>query len=74
MSRKIIAARITEQPKKFGDPMPQVMVNYEGEESEKFLFEYYHDEISFSPDEFVGLTMAEARHLKFAKDLQWLKS
>lgn len=61
-------------PKGFGDPMPKVMVTYEGDKNESPLYEYYPDEISFSPDEFIGLTQAEAIHLKFKKDKQYLQS
>lgn len=70
---KITAARITEMPKTIFGPMPKVYVTVEGEK-EQFLFEYYPDEISFSHHEFIGLTVDEARTLKFNKDLQYLKS
>jgi len=70
---KIISAEITAMPKSFFDPMPKVIATLEtGEKVE--VFEYYPDEISFTPREFVGLTMAEARHLKFKKDKQYLQS
>lgn len=68
---RVVASRITEQPKSFFDPMPQVYVTLETG-SEEFLFEYYPDEISFTPDEFVGLTVEECKHLKFKKDKQFL--
>ena len=71
---KIKTARITALPKSFFDSMPQVMITLEGEEKEQFLFEYYPDEISFSASEFVGLTIEEARHLKFKKDKAYLQS
>ncbi len=70
MNNKITAARITEQPKSFFDPMPKVFVTINGEE--EFLFEYYPDEISFRESEFVGLTRPEAIHLKFKKDRDFL--
>ena len=41
---------------------------------EQKLFEFYPDEISFSSNEFVGLTIEEARHLKFEKDKKFLQS
>jgi len=74
MGKKIISARITEMPKSFFDAMPKVMVVYEGEVNESPLYEYYPDEISFTPDEFIGLTQAEAIHLKFKKDKKYLQS
>ena len=61
-------------PASLFDPMPQVMVVLEGESQEKLLFEYYPDEISFSPNEFIGLTEAEAKRLKFKKDKNYLQS
>jgi hypothetical protein len=69
---KIKSARITAQPKSFLDPMPQVYVTLE-DGTEQFLYEYYPDEISFTEQEFVGLTIAEAKTLKFNKDKKYLK-
>ena len=68
---KVINARITAQPTDLFDPMPKVYVTLEGGE-ETFLFDYYPDEISFTADEFVGLTIDECRHLKFVKDRNYL--
>lgn len=70
---KIKSARITAMPKSLFDPMPQVWVTMENGE-EQFLFEYYPDEISFTSNEFVGLTIEEAHHLKFKKDKDFLQS
>ena len=70
---KITSARITAMPKSLFDPMPQVHVTME-DGTEQFLYKYYPDEISFSPSEFVGLTIDEARHLKFIKDRNYLQS
>ena len=70
---KVISSRITDQPKSFFDPMPQVFVTMENG-IEEFLFDYYPDEISFTPNEFVGLTLNECRHLKFKKDKKYLTS
>lgn len=71
---KIVSARITAMPKGYFDPMPQVWVTYEGSNEEKMLYEFYPDEISFSANEFVGLTRSEAIHLKFKKDKAYLQS
>lgn len=68
---KIISARITPMPKSYLDPMPQVWVTYE-DGKETMLFDYYPDEISFTPNEFIGLTRSEAIHLKFKKDKAYL--
>ncbi len=70
---KIISARITEMPKGLFDPMPKVFVTFE-DNREMFLFEFYPDEISFTPQEFVGLTLEEGKHLKFIKDKEFLKN
>lgn len=74
MSKKIESARITAMPKSFSDPMPQVMVKFQGEQQEELLFEYYPDEISFRPSDFVGLTKVEGINLKFKRDKQYLQS
>lgn len=70
---KITSARITAMPKDFFDPMPQVFVTLE-DGKEEFLFEFYPDEISFNEQEFVGLTIEQAKHLKFQKDKKFLQS
>lgn len=74
---KIKSARITPLPRPMPqgmcDPMPQVHVVLE-DDSEQMLFEYYSDEISFKAEEFVGLTLDEARGLKTKKDKQYLQS
>jgi len=68
---KIKSARITKMPKKMGDKMPEVYVILTNGK-EEFLFTYYPDEISFTEKEFIGLTIDEARHLKFIKDKAYL--
>ena len=70
---KVIKSRITEQPINIFDPIPQVFVTLENGE-EQFLFDYYPDEISFTPEEFIGLTIGECYRLKFNKDKQFLQS
>ena len=37
------------------------------------LFEYYSDEISFSPSEFVGKTVPQARALRRGRDTDYLR-
>lgn len=69
---KIISAIITAMPKAIFDPMPQVIVKFD-DKSEKTLFKYYPDEISFTPEEFIGLTEAEAHTLKVNKDKRYLQ-
>jgi hypothetical protein len=73
MNMKIKSARITAYPKSLFDPMPQVFITLENNK-EEFLFEFYPDEISFNQEEFVGLTVEEAKSLKFKKDKAYLQS
>jgi len=55
------------------DPMPQVQVQFD-DGSEKILFEFYPDELSFTEDEFIGLTEDQAHELRMKKDLEFLQS
>lgn len=73
----IISARITAMPRPMPagmfDPMPQVFVTLE-DNQEQLLFEFYPDEISFTEQEFIGLTLEQAKGLKFKKDNNYLRS
>lgn len=73
MMNKIKSAAISPLPKKFTDDMPRVTVEYEDGTTEE-LFQYYPDEISFTPTEFIGLTRNEALLLKTKKDIAYLRS
>lgn len=55
------------------DPMPQVKVRFD-DGSVKTLFEFYPDELSFTENEFIGLTEGQARKLKVEKDIKYLQS
>jgi RNA polymerase sigma-70 factor (ECF subfamily) len=55
------------------DPLPKVKVELE-DGTEKVLFQFYPDEISFKKDELLGLTESEARRLFHDKDLQYLQT
>ena len=70
---KIVSADTGQQPKDMFDPMPQVTVELE-DGTEHTLFSYYPDEISFTPEEFIGLSIEEAKALKRKKDVAFLKS
>lgn len=61
------------KPVGFFDPMPKVIATFDNGER-KELFEFYPDEISFGEGELVGLTEAEARALRHAKDVAYLRS
>ena len=69
----ITEARITPAGSIFDGP-PAVMVKYDESEEEVKLFDFYPDEISFSSEEFIGLTRAEAINLKFKKDKAFIQS
>jgi len=70
---KIVSATITGMPQTIVQPMPVVTTTFDNGETRK-LFAYYPDEISFTADEFIGLTLSEARALKVRKDKAWLQS
>jgi hypothetical protein len=60
-------------PEGMSDPMPEVKVQFDNGE-EKTLFEFYPDEISFSENEFIGLTEEAAHRLRFEKDKKYIQS
>jgi len=70
---KITSASISPLPKDLFDPMPIVTATFE-DGSTRRLFDYFPDEITFTEDEFVGLTLDEAFDLKHKKDVAYLKS
>ena len=60
-------------PDGLNDQMPYVKVKFDNGE-EKTLFEFYPDEITFTEEEFIGLTEESARKLKFEKDKIFIQS
>lgn len=70
---KIVSARITPISRSPFGPLPEVHATFE-DGREVMLFDYYPDEIRFDASEFVGLTEAEGRNLKFQKDVDFLRS
>ena len=58
---KVISCRITKTPKKILENGDEV-----------FLFDFYPDEISFEPNEFIGLTIEECKKLKTQKDMFYI--
>lgn len=75
MVQRITAARITEMPKTLFDPMPKVMVRFNTDQNtEVELFQYYPEEITFTEQEFIGLTREQALTLKQEKDQRFLQS
>jgi hypothetical protein len=70
---KIKSAKITAMPKSFFDPMPEVIATFE-DGSNKTLFSFYPDELSFHESEFIGLTEEQAMRLRHEKDVAFLRS
>src|SRR5690554_3939552 len=72
---KIKSAKIGPMPRPMPegmfDPMPSVKVTLENGD-EKELFTFYPDEISFTEQELVGLTIQEAHSLKRVKEIDYL--
>lgn len=77
MSARITAVFIGPMPRPMPegmfDPMPSVHATFD-DGSVVELFRYYPDELSFTEEEFVGLTEAEARALHARKDRAYLRS
>jgi len=60
-------------PEGMFDPMPEVKVVFDNG-VEKVLFDFFPDEISFTEDEFIGLTEEAAIRLRTEKDIKFLQS
>ena len=74
MSNRIVSVVIGPYPKSFLDfVMPKVTATFE-DGTVEVLFAFYPDELSFSQQEFVGLTREEAGQLRHQKDVAYLRS
>ena len=60
-------------PEGIFDPMPKVKVVFDNG-VEKVLFDFFPDEISFTEDEFMGLTEEAAINLRTEKDIRFIQS
>lgn len=69
----IVHAKISKMPESLFDAMPQVEVIFD-DGSTCSLFSYYPDEISFTAEEFIGLTRGQAIELRHKKDVAYLQS
>ena len=67
----IIEPNSRPMPEGMFDKMPEVKVQLSNGEG-KTLFDFFPDEISFEPDEFIGLTEKSAIKLKYDKDKRYL--
>lgn len=70
---KIVSADVGRMPQNLMDAMPVVTAGLD-DGSKVELFSYYPDEIRFSPEEFVGLTVTGAHALRRKKDVAYLQS
>ena len=74
---KITQVTITAMPRPMPigmfDPMPEVIATFE-DGTNKTLFSFFPDEISFCETEFIGLTEPEAHSLYQKKDISYLRS
>ena len=74
---KITNVTITPMPRPMPegmfDPMPEVVATFENGTT-KTLFAFYPDEVSFKPNEFIGLTEEDAHTLFQRKDTAYLRS
>ncbi len=73
ISRCTISRHPRSMPEGMLDPMPQVKAQFD-DGSEKTLFEFYPDELSFTENEFIGLTEKQAHELRMKKDIEFLQS
>jgi hypothetical protein len=74
---KIKSVTITPMPRPMPhgmfDPMPEVIATFE-DGTNKHLFSFYPDEVTFREQEFTGLTEEEAHSLFQKKDTAYLRS
>jgi hypothetical protein len=67
----VVGATIT-PPQRWGDKAKVTAKMSDG--TDGLLFEYFSDEISFTPEELVGLTVKQVCDLVNRKDLAYLQS
>jgi len=68
---RITAVKFQDSNHRYGDK--EVIATME-DGSEKFVFPWFSDELHFTTDELIGLTLEEARDLKQARDVEYLQS
>jgi hypothetical protein len=59
-------------PKGMFDPIPEVKVRLSNGE-ELMIFTFYPDEITITETELIGLTVDQAKRMKFEKDMRSLQ-
>jgi hypothetical protein len=73
MHNVIVDADCGRMPRSFFDPMPEVTATLDNGETH-VLFSYYPDELHFTSDELIGLTVEQALQLRHKKDVTYLRS
>ena len=58
---------------RIGEFQNEVYVTYYNDKTEK-IFSYYADELTFSSEEFLGLTKEQALNLFHKKDVEYLQN
>ena len=69
--QKIVSCKIL-PPAGWGDKAKVMGTFADG--TTKLVLDYYHQEVSFSPDEFVGLTEDQAHDLFHRRDVAYLQA
>lgn len=68
---KIAEVKFQDSDNRYGNKEAIAVMEHGGKE---FAFAWFDDELTFRPDELIGLTIEEARDLKQARDIAYLQS
>lgn len=74
---KIVKAEIIKKKEAFGNILFSSEYKLRAELEDGTItdvFSYYPDELHFSPEEFIGKTIEEAKEIKIKKDIAYLQS
>jgi|1_EtaG_2_1085319.scaffolds.fasta_scaffold03279_2 hypothetical protein len=70
------SATITDAQIVFPKGPGQAIVEVKTEDCDAFktLFGFYHDELHFSPSEFIGKTVGDGHEIRYRRDLAYIQS
>jgi len=71
MISRIKSVKFQDSQHRYGD---REAIAYMDNDSGAFVFAWFSDELHFTTDELIGLTIEEARDLKQARDVEYLQS
>jgi len=71
MTMKIVSVRFQDSDHRYGDK--EAVATLE-DGREEFVFPWFSDELSFREEELLGLTVEEARDVKTARDIAYLRA